>query len=568
MSRGDRIISICELFHMTDCNYPPYPCLAKDNDKGRGNEAEELVDTKVTSHITNRIKGKVMSESDKKTVSDAVGSSQDSDPTGPVTSSAIARILNLLDDLKSSTSGMVFYQHVERMLIEMDQEHGDRDKVLRFWLRSLLDVYSKHLNPGSSMHVHVKLLQKQLHMPHTSHELKELQRHMDLYAMHIARMELIDEAVLRHALEPILSCYSNDVSDKAGDKAGDKANDKARDKVLPEQTDSESERRCEDESSDSEHETQRTLIQGLIEELLPHNDQETEQKLASKYRQYLSSQHREAEKLQAKLMQHIQETIAENKQFGDMLENVKLGLVEAQEIDDINLLRQSLMEDVEKLGGTYRGLLDKLDDAKTYLKLIETDSQNLSEELARVRLLSMTDELTDLPNRRALMRRLEDEMSRSQRYGFQLSLALLDLDLFKDLNDQHGHAVGDAVLTCYSERVLSTFRHHDLVARYGGEEFAVILPNTDLKGALSALHKVQREARSTTCYCGEINVPAPTFSAGVAMLHETDDAESLLKRADDAMYEAKHLGRNQIVLDREDQLRAHDAGSHSVGDIS
>ena len=489
-----------------------------------------------------------MSVPDNKAVTDARGSAQGAGQKAPVSSNSIARILNLLDDLKSSSAGMVLYQYVERMLIEMDQEHGDRDKILRFWLRSLMDVYAKHLNPGSSMHVHVKLLQKQLQMPHASHELQELQRHMDLYAMHIARMELIDEAVLHRALEPILSYYS--------------------DGICPETTANEDSDQKEGENSVSGHETQRGLIQSLIEELLPHNDQDTEQKLASKYRQYLNTQHREAEKVQAKLMQHIQDTIDENKQFGDMLENVKLGLMEAGEIDDINLLRQSVMEDVEKIGGAYRGLLNKLDDAKKYLKMIETDSQNLSEELARVRLLSMTDELTDLPNRRALMRRLEDEMSRSQRYGFQLGLALLDLDSFKDINDVHGHAVGDAVLTCYAERILSTFRHHDMVARYGGEEFAVILPNTDLEGALSALHKVQREARSTTCHCGEVAVPAPTFSAGVAMLHETDDPESLLKRADDAMYEAKHLGRNQIVLDRRDQLRAHDAGDSSIGDIN
>lgn len=159
-------------------------------------------------------------------------------------------------------------------------------------------------------------------------------------------------------------------------------------------------------------------------------------------------------------------------------------------------------------------------------------------------------------------------MSRSQRYGFQLSLALLDLDSFKDLNDEYGHAVGDAVLTCYAERILSTFRHHDMVSRYGGEEFAVILPNTDLEGALSALHKVQREARSTTCHCGDIEVSAPTFSAGVAMLHEADNPESLLKRADEAMYEAKRLGRNQIVLDRQDQLRANDTGNSSISDVN
>ena len=195
--------------------------------------------------------------------------------------------------------------------------------------------------------------------------------------------------------------------------------------------------------------------------------------------------------------------------------------------------------------------------------MIESDSQHLTDELARVRLLSMTDELTDLPNRRALMRRLEDEMSRSQRYGFELSLALIDLDSFKAVNDEYGHAVGDTILICYAENILSTFRHHDMVARYGGEEFAVILPNTNLKGAMAALHKVQREAASTSCHCGDAQVPAPTFSAGVAVLHQADDVESLLKRADDAMYEAKRLGRNQIVVNPQDRIRNEVSESHA-----
>ncbi len=448
-------------------------------------------------------------------------------------SKATDRVLNLLNDLKSSTAGTVLYQHVERMLLELDQEHNEREELLRFWLRSLLDVYSKHIKPGSSMHVHVKLLQKQLQLPHSSHELQQFKKHMDMYALHIARMELIDEAILRQALDPVLTYYGDEVrTEHLGEQSFDEIS-----------------------TSHSSPDTQRQVIQNLIEELLPHNDQDTEQKLASKYRQYLSTQHRQAEKVQAKLMQHIQETIDENKQFGDMLQSVKLGLLEAEQIDDIELLRQSLMEDVDKLGNAYKGLLGKLDEAKQYLKMIETDSRNLSDELARVRMLSMTDELTDLPNRRAFMRRLEDEIGRSQRHGFQLSLAIMDLDAFKSINDDHGHTVGDAVLNCYAEKILTVFRHHDMVARYGGEEFAVILPNTDVEGALAALDKVQQEAAATTCRCGELEIPAPTFSAGVALFRSSDDVGSFIKRADDAMYEAKRLGRNQVVVNRHDQLR-------------
>jgi diguanylate cyclase (GGDEF)-like protein len=191
-------------------------------------------------------------------------------------------------------------------------------------------------------------------------------------------------------------------------------------------------------------------------------------------------------------------------------------------------------------------LSDKFDSASKYLRLVESSNQQLSDELDRVRLLSLTDELTGLPNRRAFLRRLEDEVGRVKRYGVPVTMTNIDLDDFKGINDNRGHGGGDAVLRGYSDHILSIFRHHDMVARYGGEEFAVILPNTSREGALRALQKVQNRVSETYCnYNGE-RFPMPTFSAGLAEYRPGETLSEFIERADSALYRAKNLGRNRV----------------------
>jgi diguanylate cyclase len=215
-------------------------------------------------------------------------------------------------------------------------------------------------------------------------------------------------------------------------------------------------------------------------------------------------------------------------------------------VKEVDTLRQMLCKEVEKLLSRHRSLAAKLDRSYSYLQIIETDSQLLTDELTRVHLLSLTDELTGLPNRRAFTRRLEDEVARVQRYGYPLSLALIDLDGFKAVNDAYGHPAGDEVLRTFATSILSMFRHHDMVSRYGGEEFAVLLPNTDVEGAMRALRKVQRRAAETTFKFNGSSMPMPTFSAGLALYKPGETPGNLIERADTALYRAKRLGRNRI----------------------
>lgn len=442
----------------------------------------------------------------------------------PAISAAARRILLILDELKTSRAGAIVYQQIEHILKDLEQDHAEREHVFRYWLSSLLDAYSQHLKQDTPLFVQTRLIQKQLQNPLALTELKSLRRYIDMYTMHSARLQHYDHSVMQKAIQPLLAYYTVDSN-------------------LATEPDETTVAQKPDDNTE-----RQTSVENPVGESISPSDPDMERKLASTYRRYLNTQQQNAEKVQQILAQRIQETIEENRQFGSMLDSVSNGLQEAENMQDIQVLRKCLLEDVASLSQTHHTLVDKLSETKSYLRMIETDSRKLSDELARVRMLSMTDELTELPNRRAFMRRLKDEVGRTKRYGFRMVLVMLDLDNFKNINDRFGHAGGDTVLRTYANDILTVFRQHDMVARYGGEEFAVLLPNTDEHGAQAALNKVRRQVAETRCVNEEDVIEVPTFSAGMTMYVNGDAPENMIQRADEALYTAKRLGRNRIEV--------------------
>jgi diguanylate cyclase (GGDEF)-like protein len=160
---------------------------------------------------------------------------------------------------------------------------------------------------------------------------------------------------------------------------------------------------------------------------------------------------------------------------------------------------------------------------------------------------AVTDELTELPNRRRFMETLEAEVRRAERFGAPLGLVLFDLDDFKLVNDRHGHQVGDLVLKKTGEVLLERVREVDLAARLGGEEFAVLLPGTDLAGAVSLAESL-RQALSEAAVpgAGEADVRT-TASFGVTEHCRERTGSDLLAVADGALYRAKDEGKNRVV---------------------
>ncbi|MBZ2169253.1 GGDEF domain-containing protein [Marinobacter sp. F4216] len=157
-----------------------------------------------------------------------------------------------------------------------------------------------------------------------------------------------------------------------------------------------------------------------------------------------------------------------------------------------------------------------------------------------------TDELTRLPNRRDMQSRLQMEFSRYQRAGHHFSIALLDLDLFKNINDSAGHDAGDDVLKQFATLAQSIVRQTDVIARWGGEEFLILLPDTSLLQALSLAERLRSEVASYPFEFRGKELPV-TISAGVCTIAKAGTLEELLRQADANLYNAKESGRNRIA---------------------
>ena len=156
--------------------------------------------------------------------------------------------------------------------------------------------------------------------------------------------------------------------------------------------------------------------------------------------------------------------------------------------------------------------------------------------------VSNVDSLTQIYSRRYIMNRLEEEVERAQRYGESLSVAMVDVDDFKRVNDKNGHDVGDEVLKRIAELIADNTRSIDIVGRYGGEEFLIIFPHTPLEHALKSCERIRKKAESSRIIPSHL-----TISIGVAQLEKSDNVDGVVKKADIALYLAKSYGKNRVV---------------------
>jgi diguanylate cyclase (GGDEF)-like protein len=174
--------------------------------------------------------------------------------------------------------------------------------------------------------------------------------------------------------------------------------------------------------------------------------------------------------------------------------------------------------------------------------------------LRELEALSRTDALTGAGNRRAFEEALMCEHARAQRYAVPLSLVIFDIDHFKRINDVHGHPGGDAVLKGFVSVAQSLFRESDTLFRIGGEEFAVLLPHTACQGAMEAAQRLVT-ALAQTPMCAGRSYLTVTCSAGFACVQSGEAPETLVSRADAALYRAKAEGRNRVAGPEERTVR-------------
>jgi diguanylate cyclase (GGDEF)-like protein len=160
---------------------------------------------------------------------------------------------------------------------------------------------------------------------------------------------------------------------------------------------------------------------------------------------------------------------------------------------------------------------------------------------------SITDELTGLRNRRFLMARLLEEFERARRQGTAMGFLMIDLDHFKGVNDNHGHPVGDLVLKSVAQAIPEILRDYDIAGRYGGEEFSVVAPGINMEGLVALAERIRKRIEELAIHDNGLSLRV-TVSIGASSLVGDDTVETLLARADDALYQAKRDGRNCTVL--------------------
>jgi len=179
---------------------------------------------------------------------------------------------------------------------------------------------------------------------------------------------------------------------------------------------------------------------------------------------------------------------------------------------------------------------------------LKTVQQELARRNAEYERIASYDTLTGLLNRRAILEKVDEWLHHVGRYKGRLSVAMLDIDHFKRVNDKHGHRVGDRVLADLSSMMQRSIRKTDFVGRYGGEEFLIILPRTDAAGAAIMAERVRASLAGVPMHDAESSTFQVTASLGIAEYVDGDDEDSLISRADAALYRAKEAGRNRVEI--------------------
>ncbi|MFJ5446676.1 GGDEF domain-containing protein [Methylobacillus methanolivorans] len=242
----------------------------------------------------------------------------------------------------------------------------------------------------------------------------------------------------------------------------------------------------------------------------------------------------------------LADLVDSTNEYQEKIDHYKQKITAAEDIVELNALIDRMLEDTRSISFNIRQSREIL--TETQQRVIESERlvQELTAKLEHVNEVAHEDFLTGTLNRRGMEQALEREFDRANRHATRLSLAMMDIDHFKHLNDQLGHATGDKALVHLSKVIKESLRSTDVLARYGGEEFIIILPGTGEAEAVEIMKRAQRDLTRNFFMLNNERVLI-TFSAGVAEREQDELAEALLPRADRALYHAKQAGRNLVI---------------------
>jgi diguanylate cyclase len=234
-------------------------------------------------------------------------------------------------------------------------------------------------------------------------------------------------------------------------------------------------------------------------------------------------------------------------EYHNKIEGYSLKISKTDNLTELNHILKDVMHDTRIIQASALRSHEELLNHKKQADEAETRIRDLEHELEQISELVREDQLTGALNRRGLDESLDRELKRADRSRSSVSVAMLDIDNFKQLNDSLGHQAGDRALVHLTQVIKETLRPADSVGRYGGEEFLIVLPDSDLQAAMEAMQRLQRDLTKKFFLHNNERVLV-TFSAGVALRGENEEAEDVIGRADKAMYIAKKTGKNRVVM--------------------
>ncbi len=221
--------------------------------------------------------------------------------------------------------------------------------------------------------------------------------------------------------------------------------------------------------------------------------------------------------------------------------------IDASDIKPYSLILEEANEELGKLNLSYEQLVMELKLAKKKAMDLAKEAWEANEKLKEI---AIKDGLTNIYNHRYFQELLDKELTRAERYSRTLSLILIDIDHFKKINDTFGHHQGDEVLRSVAEIFEQAVRRPDIAARYGGEEFAVVLPETDIQGAVVLAERIRQEVEKMEIKLNDQSIKV-TISLGITTYNPSIDRKTkkdLIEAADNALYKSKKTGRNRISI--------------------
>ena len=250
---------------------------------------------------------------------------------------------------------------------------------------------------------------------------------------------------------------------------------------------------------------------------------------------------KETQKIFRRIVDDILVTNKSTSDYSRKLKEYSNKLDEAKKLSDVQYIVKDMMSDTHQMAAATRNLKDRLEEATT-------QAEGLRQQLVKTEREALIDALTGLHNRKAFDRKAKDLNAAFQRYGTGFSVIMLDIDFFKSFNDKYGHQTGDEVLRIVGSILHDSLKGKDFPARYGGEEFVVLLLMTPLKNACTVAEQIRKDisAKNLKVIKTGESLGNITVSLGVSEINSGDTIDSVIERADKALYLAKDAGRNNV----------------------